>query len=123
MSFLFLLLKIFCESLNAYIKTFIPINQKISVKLFAEVIKKIFKRNSLKRMKNENIRDKKIPLKMNMFDLIIDILEVTKEKRIITIDEIENIKHHFDEEEYFDLKEDLIDNENEINNVSDNDKI
>jgi len=74
-------------------------------------------------MKNENIRDKKIPLKMNMFDLIIDILEVTKEKRIITIDEIENIKHHFDEEEYFDLKEDLIDNENEINNVSDNDKI
>jgi len=123
LSFLFLLLKIFCESLNAYIKTFIPINQKISVKLFAEVIKKIFKRNSLKRMKNENIRDKKIPLKMNMFDLIIDILEVTKEKRIITIDEIENIKHHFDEEEYFDLKEDLIDNENEINNVSDNDKI
>ena len=55
--------------------------------------------------------------------LILDILEVTKRKRIITIDEIENIKHHFDEEEYFDLKEDLIDNENGINNVSDNDKI
>ena len=74
-------------------------------------------------MKNENIRDIKIPLKRNMSDVFIDILEVTKGKRIITIDEIENIKHHFDEKEYFDLKEDLIDNENEINNVSDNDKI
>ena len=113
----------FCESLNVYIKTFIPINQKISVKLFVEVIKNIFKRNSLKRIKNENLRVKKIPLKRNMSDIIIDILKVKKGKRIITIDEVENIKHHFDEEEFFDLKEDLIDNENEINNVSDNDKI
>ena len=31
-----------CESLNAYIKTFIPLNQNISVKLFIQTIKNLF---------------------------------------------------------------------------------
>ena len=53
--------KNFCESLNSYIKPFVPINQNISVNLFCEVIKNLFKRNSYKHMKNETINDKKIP--------------------------------------------------------------
>ena len=47
----------FCESLNSFIRTFIPINKKVSVKLFTEVIKNMFTRNSLKRMKGERIKD------------------------------------------------------------------
>ena len=49
----------FCESLNSYIKSFIPINKNVSVKLFIEVIKNLFTRNSLKRYKGEKIKDKK----------------------------------------------------------------
>ena len=38
----------FYEYMNAYIKIFIPTNQKISVNLFIEVIKNLFIRNSNK---------------------------------------------------------------------------
>ena len=43
-----------CESLNAYIKTFIPLNQNVSVKLFVQTIKNLFIKNSPKRKKMKN---------------------------------------------------------------------
>ncbi len=46
----------FCESFNTYI---IATNQKINAKLFIEVIKNLFMRNSNKRFKNEGSRNKK----------------------------------------------------------------
>jgi len=47
------------------------------------------------------------------------ILEITEGERIITFDEMINIKHNLDEEELYNLKEYLNgDNENEINNES-----
>ena len=103
----------FCESLNSYIKTFIPINQQISVNLFIEVIKNLFKKNSIKRMKNENIKDKTIPIKRNMSDVFIEILEITKGSKIITNEEISKIKHNLDEEDLYDLIE-KVDNDDDI---------
>jgi len=40
-----------CEFLNAYIKTFIPLNQNVSAKLFVQTIKNLFIKNSPKRKK------------------------------------------------------------------------
>ena len=83
------------------------------------MIKYVFILNSNKRFKNESLRDKKISLNKNISDVFIDILEIIEGERIITFDEMNNIKHNLDEEELYDLKEYLNDDdENEINNKS-----
>jgi len=56
-------------------------------------------------MKNETIKDKKIPINRNMSDVFIEILEIAKGTKIITNEEISKIKHNMDEEELYDLIE------------------
>ena len=78
-----------CESLNSYIKTFIPLNQNVSTKVFAQVIKNLFIKNSPRRLEYESINDKKILIKRNMSDILIEIVEITRGKKLLKIKDIE----------------------------------
>ena len=66
-------------------------------------------------MKNETFNDKKIPMKRNMSDVFIEILEITKGSKILGKEEVSKIKHNIDVEELYELNRD---NNNEDDNYS-----
>ena len=78
-----------CESLNSYIKTFIPLNQNVNTKVFAQVIKNLFIKNSPRRLEYESINDKKILIKRNMSDILIEIVEISRGEKLLKIKDIE----------------------------------
>ena len=67
-------------------------------------------------MKNETFNDKKIPMKRNMSDVFIEILEITKGSKILSKEEISKNKHNIALEELYELNGDNNedDNYNEI---------
>ncbi len=65
------------------------------------------------------VRGIKKLLNINISDVFLDILEITEDIRIITFDEMINIKHNLDEVELIYLKEYLnCNDENEIEDIN-----
>jgi hypothetical protein len=79
--------------------------QNVSTKVFAQVIKYLFIKNSPRRLKSESINDKKIPIKRNMLDILIEVVEFTIDEKLLEIKDVEKIKHNIDEINLFDLQE------------------
>ena len=57
-----------CESINSYIKSLIPINQKISLSYFCNIVSKLFLKFENKRMHNELNDERPIIIKRLLTD-------------------------------------------------------
>jgi hypothetical protein len=98
------------------ILAFYSIKSKCKYKSFVQVIKNLFIKNSPRRLKSESINDKKIPIKRNMSDILIEIVEITRTEatriktsntrgeKLLEIKDIEKIKHNNNEIDLFSLQ-------------------
>ena len=104
-----------CESINSYIKTLIPINQKISLSYFCNIIQKLFLKFELKRTHREIDQERPLIINRLFTDNIIDLIKIDFNFKFIDKKKSNLIKHQYDEEKIFNI--------NDLENTHDEDSL
>ena len=92
-----------CESINSYIKSLIPINQKISLSYFCNILEKLFLKFELKRSHAEINKERPLIINRLFTDNILDLIKKDFKLKFIDQKEFIHIKHQYDEEKMFNL--------------------
>ena len=106
-----------CESINSYIRSLIPINQKISLNFFVKIIQKLFLKFEYKGTRNEINQEHHIIIKRLFTDNLLDIINLDFNNKYIDNKQFNHLKHVYDEKILFSLKDEDGTEENKIDNV------
>ena len=112
-----------CESINSYIKSLIPINQQISLSYFCNIIQKLFLKFELKRTHAEINQERPLIINRLFTDNILDLIKIDFNLKFIDKKKFNLIKHQYDEEKMFNLKdlENIPDEDSENKNSEEDD--
>ena len=69
-----------CESINSYLRSLIPINQKVSLNFFVKIIQKLFLKFECKRTRNEINQENHIIIQRLFTDNLLDIINLYLKK-------------------------------------------
>ena len=94
-----------CESINSYLSSLIPINQKTFLNFFVKIIQKLFLKFEYKRKRNEINQENHIIIKSLFTDNLLDIINLDFNNKYIDNKQFNHLKYVYDEKKLFSLKD------------------